>query len=66
MSRTILNFEYDCAQDIDKNANKNGATNTAFPYSVSQRVINEWNKLSNDCVNASNDKGGLYIDDNIV
>ena len=23
-------------------------------YSFSQRVINEWNKLSNDCVNASN------------
>ena len=22
-------------------------------YSLSQRVINEWNKLSNDCVNAS-------------
>ena len=22
-------------------------------YSFSQRVINEWNKLSNDCVNAS-------------
>ena len=23
-------------------------------YSFSQMVINEWNKLSNDCVNASN------------
>ena len=23
-------------------------------YSFSQKVINEWNKLSNDCVNASN------------
>ena len=23
-------------------------------YSFSQRVINEWNKLPNDCVNASN------------
>ena len=22
-------------------------------YSFSQRVINDWNKLSNDCVNAS-------------
>ena len=22
-------------------------------YSFSQRVINEWNKLSNDCVNTS-------------
>ena len=22
-------------------------------YSFSQRVINEWNKLSNDCVNAN-------------
>ena len=22
-------------------------------YSISQRVINEWNKMSNDCVNAS-------------
>ena len=22
-------------------------------YSFSQRVINEWNKMSNDCVNAS-------------
>ena len=25
-------------------------------YSFSQRVINEWNKLSNDCVNASSVK----------
>ena len=45
------------------------------------RVINEWNKLPNDCVNASSvnmfknridrydeisDKGGLHIDDKIV
>ena len=40
-------------------------------------MINEWNKLSNDCVNASgvnmfknridrSDKGGLRIDDKIV
>ena len=46
-------------------------------YSFSQRVINEWNKLPNDCVNASSvnifknridisDKGGLYIDVKIV
>ena len=46
-------------------------------YSFSQRVINEWNKLPNDCVNASSVnmfknridifyKGGLYIDDEIV
>ena len=44
-------------------------------YSFSQRVINEWNKLPNDCVNASSvnmfknrnsDKGGLHIDDNII
>ena len=43
-------------------------------YSFSQRVINEWNKLPNDCVNASSvnmfknridisDKGGLHIDE---
>ena len=45
-------------------------------YSFSQRVINEWNKLPNDCVNASSmnvfnnrqiyDKGGLHIDYKIV
>ena len=47
-------------------------------YSFSQRVTHEWNKLSNDCVNASSvclktemtvfkhDKGGLYIDYKIV
>ena len=51
-------------------------------YSFSQRVINECNKLPNDCVNASSvnmfkiridrylnhnyDKGGLHIDDKIV
>ena len=45
-------------------------------YSFSQRVINEWNKLSNDCGNASSvnmfknihifDKGGLHIDEKIV
>ena len=46
-------------------------------YSFSQRVINEWNKLPNDCVNASSvnmfknridisDKGGLHIDEKIV
>ena len=46
-------------------------------YSFSQSVINEYNKLPNDCVNASNvnmfknkidisDKDGLYIDDKIV
>ena len=46
-------------------------------YSFSQRVINEWNKLSNDCVNASSvnmfknriDRylmSGLHIDDKIV
>ena len=45
-------------------------------YSFSQRVINEWNKLPNDCVNASSvnmfknridisDKGGLHIDEKI-
>ena len=44
-------------------------------YSFSQRVINEWNKLPNDCVNASSvnmfknlqifDKGGLHIDETI-
>ena len=46
-------------------------------YSFSHRVTNEWNKLSNDFVNASSvnlikmfnlhtdDKGGLYIDDEI-
>ena len=43
----------------------------------SQRMINEWNKLPNDCVNASSvnmlknridrfDKGGLHIDEKIV
>ena len=42
-------------------------------YSFSQRVINEWNKLPNDCVNAGSvnmfknridisDKGGLHIE----
>ena len=47
-------------------------------YSFSQRVINEWNKLPNDCVNASCVnmfkniidryfyKGGLRIDERIV
>ena len=47
-------------------------------YSFSQRVINEWNKLPNDCVNASSvnvfknridrylKKGGLHIDEKIV
>ena len=47
-------------------------------YSFSQRVINQWNKLPNDCVNASSvnmfkkfflqicDKGGLHIDEKIV
>ena len=46
-------------------------------HSFSQRLVHEWNKLSNDCVNASSvnmfknkidisDKGGLYIDDKIV
>ena len=47
-------------------------------YSFSQRVTNEWNKLSNECVNASSvnmfknkicqisDKGGLYIKYKIV
>ena len=46
-------------------------------YSFSQRVINEWNKLPNDCVNSSSvnmfknrieisDKGGLHIDEKIV
>ena len=47
-------------------------------YSFSQRVINEWNKLPNDCVNASSvnmfkrrisqifDMGGLHIDEKIV
>ena len=46
-------------------------------YSFSQRVINDWNKLPNDCVNASNvnmfknridifDKGRLHIDEKIV
>ena len=47
-------------------------------YSFSQRVINEWNKLPNDCVNASSVnmfknriyryliKGGLHIDEKIV
>ena len=46
-------------------------------YSFSQRVINEWNKLPNDCVNASSvnmfknriDRymmSGLHIDDKIV
>ena len=46
-------------------------------YSFSQRVINEWNKLPNDCVNASSvnmfknkidisDKGRLHIDEKIV
>ena len=45
-------------------------------YSLSQRAINEWNKLPNDCVSASivnmfknrNDRylqGGLHIDENI-
>ena len=46
-------------------------------YSFSHRVINEWNKLSNDFVNGSSvnlkkkynlhidDKGGLYIDNEI-
>ena len=46
-------------------------------YSFSQRVITEWNKLPNDCVNASSvnmfknrieisDKSGLQIDVKIV
>ena len=46
-------------------------------YSFSQRVINEWNKLPNDCVNASSVnmfknrieifyKGGLHIDGKIA
>ena len=39
-------------------------------YSFSQRLTNEWNKLSNECVNASSvnmsDKGVLYIDDKII
>ena len=46
-------------------------------YSFSQRVINEWNKLPNDYVNASSVymfknriqisyKGGLHIDEKIV
>ena len=47
-------------------------------YSFSQRVINKWNKLPNNCVNASSvnmfknridrlyDKSGLHIDDKIV
>ena len=46
-------------------------------YSFSQRVINEWNKLPNDCVNASSvnmfknriDRylmSGLHIDEKIV
>ena len=43
-------------------------------YFFSQRVINEWNKLLNYCVNASSvnmfknifDKGGLHIDKKIV
>ena len=45
-------------------------------YSFSQRVKNEWNKLPNDCVNASSVnmfinridryKGGLHIDEKIV
>ena len=46
-------------------------------YSFSQRVINEWNKLPNDCVSASSvnmfqnridtsDKGGLHIEEKIV
>ena len=47
-------------------------------YSFSQRVINEWNKLPNDCVNASSVnmfkqriyryliKGGIHIDEKIV
>ena len=47
-------------------------------YSFSQRVINEWNKLPNDCVNASSEnmlnkiniyvseKGGLHIDEKHV
>ena len=39
-------------------------------YSLLQGVIQEWNKLSNDCVNASSlnifDTGGLYVDGRIV
>ena len=46
-------------------------------YSFSQRVINEWSKLPNECVNASSvnmfknridifDKGRLHIDEKIV
>ena len=47
-------------------------------YSFSQRVINEWNKLPNDCVNASSVDmfkniidiylimGGLHTDEKIV
>ena len=35
-------------------------------YSLLHRVINEWNKLSNDCINASSvsifDTGGRYVD----
>ena len=33
-------------------------------YPLSQRVINEWNKLPNDCVNANSifNKGGLHIE----
>ena len=40
-------------------------------YSFSQRVINEMNKVSSECVDASSvnmfkNKGGLYIYDEIV
>ena len=46
-------------------------------YSFSQRVISEWNKLRNDCVNTNSvnmlknridisDKGVLHIDEKIV
>ena len=34
-------------------------------YSFSQRVINEWNKLSNDCVNASSVNKKNLIDRNL-
>ena len=34
-------------------------------YSFSQRVINEWNKLSNDCANASSVNMFLKLTDMI-
>ena len=40
LSSVILLVKEQCRLDMRK-------------YSFSQRLINEWNKLSNDCVNAS-------------